>query len=1042
MIMDVNVITQINAVLSGVIDESTHDLARHELLKIVAEAAGFQAALLVEIEPDGKTMRVTATYLPVQFQKLVEKVGGIRLVGYTYAINLSETLETPDIEVFTHISDWHTQIPRPIGRALNKALSVKQIVSLRQNVGQQYLGAVNYLDTSGNADVDLVTNLSFNHLVYAVRLMREQREKERLQRRYTDELEAHVEQRSAEIQRALFEAESLLEGLRVLTQELSMRQVLAGIFDVMRDVVMFEDAFVLRRFEGDELVVVAATSLLFERSRWFAEEFFNQILSGQTMAVADICEIPEWRKQPESIREYTNSVLHIPLRDGDQEAMLVCTHSQQGFFMQRHEAISERFALLATQALRNARLHSDLLAERDRLEEHVAKRTAELTRQRDFAMQVMNAMGQGLTVATIDGTFEYVNPAYAAMVGYATQDLIGKTPYDVTFDEDHEILAAARKRRQVSETNIYETRLKRADGTPLYVLVTGVPLFQDGKLSGSIAVVTDLTERKQAEAAVAQARDQAIQASQLKSEFLATMSHEIRTPMNGIIGMSELLLDTPLNGEQKEYAQIVEGEAHSLLNIINDILDFSKIEADKLALEIIDLEVHEVVEGLVESMVMKAREKNLTLMSYVAPEIPPSLMGDPNRLRQILANLVGNAVKFTESGEIVVRTILEQVTNGHVDLRFEIRDTGIGIPPEALENLFQPFVQADGSITRKYGGTGLGLAISKRLAEMMGGQIGIESIVGEGTTFWFTIRAERKLGVEMIQPSPMEDFQAMNLLIVDGNQTHGEIICSYLESWGISAETVSDGRQALKKLASGPLAAASYDAAIIDLLLPGTDAIALAQQILQENLLEQKRIIALTSLDERTRRKQALEAGFSGYLNKPVRQSDLMDILMRLFRPSDVESPQVVETTPEEKPISLSLSETGSLRLGRLILLVEDNPINQKLAMIQLEKLGFVAHLATNGQEAVEAVQRLPYGLVLMDCQMPVMDGFAATRAIRKMEITEGNRVPIVAITANAMKGDEEKCLAAGMDGYISKPVKSDDLRRILDKWLPPIRPD
>ncbi len=1038
--MDVNVIAQINTVLSGMVDETSHDQARNELLQIVANAAGFQAALLAELEPDGCTMRVTAAFLPLQFQKLVEKLGGITLVGYMYSVSMPEVLETPDFEIFTHITEWHPQIPRPVGSALGKAIGMKRIVSLRQNVGEQYLGAVNFLDTTGNADVDLVKNLSFNHLVYAIRLIREQQEKATLRQRYTEELEAHVLARSSEIQVALFEAESLLDGLRVLTEELSMRQVLAGIFDVMRDVVMFEDAFVLRRYESNELIVVAATSLLFERSRWFAQEFFNRVLSGQTLAVVDIGEIAEWKAQPESVQHYAHSALHIPLRDGNQDAILVCTHSKQGFFTKQHEAISERFALLATQALRNAQLHSDLLAEKDRLEERVAQRTAELTHQRDFALQVMNAMGQGLTVATTEGKFDYVNPAYAKMLGYSPEELIGKTPYDLTFEEDHEILAAARSRRMINETNVYETRLKRADGSSLVALVTGVPLFQDGKLNGSIAVVTDLTERKLAEAAVAQARDQAIRASQLKSEFLATMSHEIRTPMNGIIGMTELLLDTALNDVQREYAGIVDHEATALLNIINDILDFSKIEADKLIIEIIDMNVCQVVEGLVESLNIKAREKNLTLMSYISPEIPPSLMGDPSRLRQILVNLAGNAIKFTERGEIIIQVQQDAISNGHVVLRFEIRDTGVGIPPEALETLFQPFVQADGSVTRKYGGTGLGLAISKRLAEMMGGQIGVESALGKGTTFWFTIQAERNLGAEYPLESIPAAFDALKVLVVDGSRTHGGIIKSYLRKWGINAWAVNRGVQAIKQLSAERNTGTRFDAAIIDLFLPETDAIALAKQILQENLLEQDRIIALTTLNEPKRRKQALEADFSGYLTKPVRQSDLRDLLVRLFNPGDVVKPQEAEPRPKEKSVSLTLSETGSLRLGRLILLVEDNPINQKLTMIQLEKLGFLAHLAANGQEALEAVARLPYGLILMDCQMPVMDGFAATRAIRKMEITEGERIPIVAITANAMKGDQEKCIASGMDDYISKPVKTDDLRRKLEKWLPPIQ--
>jgi PAS domain S-box-containing protein len=647
---------------------------------------------------------------------------------------------------------------------------------------------------------------------------------------------------------------------------------------------------------------------------------------------------------------------------------------------------------------------------------------AELRQERDFALQVMNTMGQGLTVTDERGCFEFVNPAYARMIGYAPQDLIGQTPDAVTFDEDRAALDEARKQRQVGVTTTYETRLKRADGGVVHALITGVPRWQDGRL-GTIAVITDLTERKRAEEQLARARDQAMEASRLKSEFLATMSHEIRTPMNSIIGMSEMLLGENLNAESREFAGVIHQSATALLTIINDILDFSKIEAGKLILDHTDFDLVSVIEGGVELLATKAREKNLALMSFVPPDIPRWLHGDPGRLRQVLVNLIGNAVKFTANGQVMVRVDLESQSETNVCLRFAVQDTGIGISETARRRLFQAFTQADGSTTRKYGGTGLGLAISKRLVEMMKGEIGVESEEGRGATFWFTTRFEFAQSAK----SPQADLRGLRVLIVDDIPSHREIVARYVNSWGMQSHMCESGKDALEELRRAEHTTAPYDLAVLDMAMPEMDGWTLAREIQHDAAIARTHLILLTAFDERGKGETALRAGFGAYLTKPIRQSNLYDAIVHVMTmpPSIVNQPAIAPLAPVAPPA-----------LTR-ILLAEDNPINQKVATLQLDRLGYAVNIVANGHAAVQAIldDQETYGAILMDCQMPEMDGFDATRAIRKAELKSGKHVPIIAMTANALEGDRDRCIAAGMDDYISKPVNLDGLRRVLEHW-------
>ncbi|HKV84383.1 MAG TPA: response regulator, partial [Ktedonobacterales bacterium] len=534
----------------------------------------------------------------------------------------------------------------------------------------------------------------------------------------------------------------------------------------------------------------------------------------------------------------------------------------------------------------------------------------------------------------------------------------------------------------------------------------------------------------------------------------------IRTPMNGIIGMSELMLGTAITGEARQYAQIVHSSANNLLDIINDILDFSKIEAGKLTLETIDFEPRLVVENVAEILVARAREKSVSLMTFVAPEVAAVMRGDPVRLRQVLLNLAGNALKFTEHGEVVVRVMVDEQSAARARLRFEVSDTGIGLSDSACRKLFQPFTQADGSTSRKYGGTGLGLSISKRLVEMMRGEIGVGSVEGQGSTFWFTCDFEVSSARSVPSRVAPEAMEGKRVLIVDDSKTNRDIVEAYLTSWRIQHASAADAPTAHAMLKEAVAKGEPFDVVVTDLRLPEMDGFALARTVQRDPALRGTRLVLLTAFDAIGQGKQALEAGFSAYLTKPVKRSHLFDALANaVFGPAlsaataegaaeQIES--VAATAPATATGtagSASSATDGATRPpaqdgaardpGKLVLLAEDNAVNQLLASKQLQKLGYTVHTVATGQEALEALARTAYAVVLMDCHMPVMDGYEATRAIRQAELGSGKHVPIIAMTANAIQGDREACLAAGMDDYVSKPVKLDDLSAVIRRWLP-----
>jgi signal transduction histidine kinase/DNA-binding response OmpR family regulator len=536
---------------------------------------------------------------------------------------------------------------------------------------------------------------------------------------------------------------------------------------------------------------------------------------------------------------------------------------------------------------------------------------------------------------------------------------------------------------------------------------------------------TEISERQQTHAQLIEARDSALDGGRQKAQFLANMSHEIRTPMNGVVGMAGLLLDTELTAEQREFAETISMSADALLTIINDVLDFSKVDAGQLTFEMLDFDLAPTIEAAVDLLAERAAAKNIELAVLVERAVPAALCGDAARLRQIVVNLVGNAVKFTERGEVMVQVSMESETPEDAVLRVEVRDTGIGVPATATARLFDAFTQADGSMTRKFGGTGLGLAIAKRLVELMGGEIGVCSVEGQGATFWFTARFAKQVAAVRSLSPPVTGLSGRRVLVVDDNDTNRSILHYQLASWGVEEVGVNSGAAALTALRSAAIDGPQFDLAILDCQMPVMDGVTLAWAIRGEEAIAGVPLIMMTSLglhdDDDLR-----AAGVLMRLTKPVKQAQLHDALLRVLATTDLRAAAAV--------VKRAAVVAPSRRTR--VLVAEDSAVNQKVVTLQLRQLGYEADAVGNGAEVIEALERLDYDMVLMDCQMPILDGYDATRLIRQRE---GRRthLPIIALTSHALAGDREKCLAAGMDDYLTKPIKMVELDALLSRWDP-----
>ena len=668
----------------------------------------------------------------------------------------------------------------------------------------------------------------------------------------------------------------------------------------------------------------------------------------------------------------------------------------------------------------------------------VAVMVIDITQRKRAEAELLNlraAVEQSANTIIITGTngvIEYANPAFQKNTGYSADEVLGRTPRVLkSGEQDRDYYRNLWETISSGKTWSGQLHNRRKDGSLCWVSATISPVFDErGGIIRYIGVQEDINELKGMESSLREALDRAEEATLAKSEFLANMSHEIRTPINGIMGMADLLLDTGQTAEQREYAEAIRACGGSLLSLINDILDFSKVEAGQLLLESLDFDIRTTVEESLEILAVKAQQKDLDVVCMISEDVPEILRGDPGRLRQILFNLVGNAIKFTSSGGVTVRADLQNETETTVTLRLSVADTGIGIPRDKQEAVFAKFIQADLSTSRQFGGTGLGLAICRQLIHLLQGEISVTSEEGMGSTFSFTA-VFQKPPTGAIQPTPKEaDLSGVKVLVTDDFETNRVLMTNLLQRWGCRFAEASDGASAIALLKQAAREQDPFAAAFLDMQMPGLDGAELGRQIKGDDEIKSTRLVMLTSLGRRGDAERLAGVGFSGYLPKPIRPALLRKCLALVLGRQEAE-----DGSDRDLVTRHTVAETARRRLR--VLVAEDNTTSQTIAVKMLEKLGHMAEAVANGEEVIDSLRRIPYDLVLMDCQMPVVDGFAATRIIRDPGSNVLNpRVPIIALTAHAMKRDRDLCIEVGMNDYVSKPTSLHDLAAAIERSL------
>jgi two-component system sensor histidine kinase/response regulator len=699
----------------------------------------------------------------------------------------------------------------------------------------------------------------------------------------------------------------------------------------------------------------------------------------------------------------------------------------------------------------------ELSSARDDLERRVEERTLELEQEVGDRQRAQEALhdSEGRIRLLLDSTAEaiyglnrdgectFCNPATLRLLGYQKpEDLVGKKLHSVIHHTHADGTPYAERDCNISGSlskgegiHSDEDVFWRANGTSFPAEYWAYPIRKEGEIVGAVVTFLDITTRKGAQEGLRKAKEAAEAGSRAKSEFMANMSHEIRTPMNGIVGMTDLALDTELTSEQREYLGLVKSSADSLLHLINDILDFSKIEAGKLDLEETEFKIRDLFSDTLKSLAVRADQKHLELSARVSPSVPSAVIGDPTRLRQLIVNLVGNAIKFTDHGNIVVDAEPEDSSNDAVHLHIRVSDTGIGIPPEKQQMIFEAFAQADGSTTRRFGGTGLGLTISRRIIEMMGGKMWVESEVGKGSVFHFTVTFKHALTSAFDSQRPeRHTLQGLPVLIVDDNDTNRNILAEMLTNWRMRPVLAESGNSALEAMEAANRAGHIFPVVLLDAQMPEMDGFDVANKIHENPALAASIILMLSAERRLADTVRCRELGVEIFLTKPVGQSELLDAILVALG---------VRLTEDQSMPSAALAEEEPVGPSLNILLAEDNSVNQKLAIRLLEKAGHNVVLAANGREVLDALGQVRppgFDLVLMDIQMPEMDGVEATTAIRDGEKSSGKHLPIVAMTANAMRGDRERYLDGGMDGYISKPINSRGLFAEIKRCLAGIK--